>query len=386
MTNEEESGVSRLKLPIGVQGSADGNANVGGDESEPVPKEYTSHDLTLDVACQLVAVNRSGLSEGDALKHLVKELEPRRVILVHGNDFETDHLEHHLASALSSSATAVKGGISSSTNRLRTKYLALVEDGKEKKKKNGETGGEIDGGAPPAKKLKQQVKSPSASVVAAPTEGETVDVTSATNVHKLTLDGSVVEKLIWNDVRGSSISFLAGSVMVPEDASAEGSSDAILVETELTKTYSHPASDTANADSTADGGGESVELPASAAMPSTTNNDAAGGEGVDAMDLPLISPEGGHEFMVAPTPQPIVFVGTIMLSKLKETMKRAGIQADLIEGILCVENSATGAVVLVKKVGTQNLVIEGALCEEYFAVRNVLYNELVILSPGSKST
>jgi cleavage and polyadenylation specificity factor subunit 2 len=95
------------------------------------------------------------------------------------------------------------------------------------------------------------------------------------------------------------------------------------------------------------------------------------------MDAPLIPVDACKEFLLEPVSRPTVYIGTIMLSRLKDAMAKAGIRAELAGGILCVENHDTGAVVLVKKTASQSVVLEGALCEEYYAVRDVLVSQLV---------
>jgi hypothetical protein len=107
------------------------------------------------------------------------------------------------------------------------------------------------------------------------------------------------------------------------------------------------------------------------------NTDKTGGDQGDGMDAPLIPVDACKEFLLEPVSRPTVYIGTIMLSRLKDAMAKAGIRAELAGGILCVENHDTGAVVLVKKTASQSVVLEGALCEEYYAVRDVLVSQLV---------
>lgn len=385
----------------GSVGAASGMQDV-----EEIPLEYISRKLDLQVACRVIAVDRSGLSEGDALKHLVKELEPRRVILVNGTDEETDHLENYLTSALSASMQSQQSGrgVVSSAERLRAKFRTLndqtkmgvgilseaaptvpevaatdsvqaidgsdVKDKNNKRKKVG-NGTPRDGATPLA-------------VIVAPRAGEEVDVTSHTSVQNLQLGKDVADRLQWNRLGLSSIAYLEGAIVIPDGGT---SSDAVVVDANSFQNGNdlprkvvkdeHLGSHDFVDDIAASTGQSNNDEKA------VVTGDSVGGVGVDAMDLSVIPADACKELLSSPTPHPTVFVGTIMLNRLKDAMARAGIRAELVEGILCVQNHETGAVVLIKKVGVQNLVIEGALSEEYYAVRDVLYKELVVVSAGA---
>lgn len=73
-----------------------------------------------------------------------------------------------------------------------------------------------------------------------------------------------------------------------------------------------------------------------------------------------------------------VFIGSIMLNRLRDSLEKEGLRAEFAGGVLCIENGDTGAVILVKKIGPQNIVLDGAFSEEYFIVREVLYRELIV--------
>ncbi len=73
-----------------------------------------------------------------------------------------------------------------------------------------------------------------------------------------------------------------------------------------------------------------------------------------------------------------VFIGSIMLNRLRDSLEKEGLRAEFAGGVLCIENGDTGAVILVKKIGPQNIVLDGAFSEEYLVVRDVLYRELTV--------
>lgn len=370
---------------------------------EDIPLEYTSRKLDLQVACRVVAVDRSGLSEGDALKHLVKELEPRRVILVNGTDEETDHLEHYLSSALSASLQSQLGssGTVSSSERLRAKFRSL-NDQKKLAVGRVSSAGPFPGDTPlnesglAVRKAHMNVErgkrrktedgvscdlvAPLA-VIVAPSAGEDVDITSHTSVQNLQLGKDVVDNLQWNRLGLSSIAYLEGALVLPGEGCT---GDAVVVGTRSSQNGNDLTSDGMKDEELASRG-FAVEGAAPAGESGSdekvVTGDSVGGV-FDAMDASVIPADACKDLLTLPTAHPTVFVGTIMLSRLKDVMARAGIRAELAEGILCVQNRETGAVVLIKKVGVQNLVIEGALSEEYYAVRDVLYKELVVVSAG----
>lgn len=370
-------------------------------ETEDIPIEYTVEERKVDVRCSLVAVDRSGLSEGDALKHLVKELEPRRVILVNGTQEETEHLRDHLANTLFAKrndepSSSLNG--SGSKGKLRRKYTALDPESHGPRQSSGaktvaeQVVDEVIGAAMGV------VKAPSVDGVVCPKAGETVDVTSDTSVQSLLLDKEVASKIRWNHMGTSSIGYLDGSIAV-NASPADGSDDAGSEEPDhagdepaVQRAVIVPVESALCVESGDAGDGVQAKSTRSAASPDETHasqkgetqtmDDTAGGVGVDAMDTALIPSDACAEFIEPPVSHPTIFVGTVMLGRLKNAMSKAGVRAELADGVLCVQNHETGAVVLVKKGGSRNdtVVIEGALSEEYYIVRDIIYNELVVVS------
>ncbi|KAA8499184.1 Cleavage and polyadenylation specificity factor subunit 2 [Porphyridium purpureum] len=76
---------------------------------------------------------------------------------------------------------------------------------------------------------------------------------------------------------------------------------------------------------------------------------------------------------------PTIFLGDLKMPLLKESLMNEGIHSSFAGGCLCIENAQTGAVVVVKKVGSGEVTINGAFCEEYFAVRDILYQQFTTL-------
>lgn len=257
---------------------------------EEIPTEYVEEQVNLTVTCHIAIVDCAGLSDGDSMKRLVKEVEPRHVTLIGGSEEETAHFEQYLLSNLFVPSTSVDTKVKSDAVSNTT--------------------------VP--------------SVVVIPKEMETLDITSNTTVFNFMLEDTLVEGLQWNKVNLSNVAFV--DAMVTEHLDEEGRQ--IL--------------------------GQSAVLPDEP----RDEMQVDGGGAITSKNAVL-----GH---------PTVFVGTIMLNRLKDKLIDAHLKAEFAGGALCVENPDTGVVVLLKKVGAQHITVEGALSEEYFAVKDILYEELVI--------
>lgn len=257
---------------------------------EDIPTKYVQEVLNFIVKCQVYHADNSGLSDGDSLKRLVKEVEPRHVTLVAGTKEETLHLKQYLLSNLYSAK-----------NKLPLKGSRNPAD--------------VD------------------SIVVSPLQMETVDITSHSSVLDVKLQDSLVAGLTWSQVGLAGIAFIDAAIH--DDIVEKGK---LILGSRI--------------DSKVD---DDMEIDNSQPFP----------------DVPIVMANlsSGH---------PTVFVGTIMLNRLKDVLTKTGMKAEFAGGALCIENADTGAVVLLKKVGAQHVVIEGALSEEYLTVRDLLYDELVI--------
>ena len=152
-------------------GADDDDNDEEDNELEQIPTKYVENDVEIMVNCQLFIVDCAGLADGDSLKRIVKEVEPRHVTIVAGNEDETGNFKEYILSNLRLSGT---------TAFKHDNNVAALEE----KKKS----------------------------IAAPKEMETVDITSHTSVFEFTLLESLVKQLQWNEVGNSSLAFLDGAV------------------------------------------------------------------------------------------------------------------------------------------------------------------------------
>lgn len=366
--------------------------STGSDESgheEDIPYAYVMRELSLTIACSMIYVDRSGLSEGDALKHVIKEVEPHKVILINGTRNEIEHLRVHLSQALSgifSGSDMAKP--ENKTSRVSTRYeqaLASLQHSAEKTEAilpSSQVKGEPQA-VPDPEFPQDAAASRRSSVVLCPADGETIDVTSVTSTQYLTLEETLLQNLHWNDVGNSSVAYLKGAldsvtndasqlrlktarrsaVSTAENASNNGNPQAMEVDSAVLDVRQEAPVGSPHGDNTF-----------------ASNRDTAGGDRGDAMDTRIIDLCTDDDVHYADSSLSTVFIGSVKLSNLKDAVVKAGISAELAEGVLCVENAETGAVVLVKKLGPQHIVLEGALCEEYYKVRDILYDRLVLVS------
>lgn len=265
---------------------------------ENIPSKYVEEQLKVLLSCQLCHIDNSGLSDGDSLKRLVKEVEPRHVTLIAGSTADTAHLRRYLESNLL--------GVSGNQSR------------------QGDESAEVP-----------------ASVVA-PQEMEMVDITSHSSVLEFHLQDDLVSELGWRHVGDAGIAFIDAVINKSESAKNVPT----LGKPEL---YVHTVDELDVHDKM------EIDSELSSLSVSTVKHDSES--------------SFGH---------PTVYVGTVMLNRMKDVVIEAGMKAEFAGGALCVENPDTGVVVLLKKVGTQNIVLEGALSEEYLSIRDLLYEELVI--------
>lgn len=123
----------------------------GEQEEEVIPMKHVSEHIKLTVQCEIVVADCSGISDGDSLRHLVKEVEPRHVTIVAGTKAETTTLGHNLKKALSAT-----------------------------------------------------------SVIATPNTKETVDMVTDVSVYNVSLDDTLVKTVQWENVGLARIGFVDG--------------------------------------------------------------------------------------------------------------------------------------------------------------------------------
>ena len=263
---------------------------------ENIPSKYIEEDVELDVRCQLIIIDHSGLSDGDSIKRIIKQIEPRHVTLIAGSKEDTGHLAQYLQSTLF--VTSLKPS--------------------------------------PVKVEATSAKQEQQAFVMSPSEMEKIDITSHTTEYEFTLHDSVINNTHWNEVKLSKLAF--ADVIVTGDKDENGM--------QILKSIQE----------------------------STENKEGM----MDIDRKPDSSRTFEDDVLLDSQGHSTVFVGTIMLKELKDKIGQAGLKAEFAEGALCVENTDTGAVVLLKKDGAQHIVMEGSFSEEYFVVKDLLYNELVI--------
>lgn len=287
----EDPGEGAPVRNTGTGGAGPEDPGEDGSAKEDIPKKYIEEELTVSVECHICYVENSGLSDGDSIKRLIKEVEPRHATLVGGTREETVHLRQYLQGNL---------------------YSAISKVGM-KRKEGSETEAQ--------------------EVVSSPAVMEAVDITSHSSALEFQLQDQLVSNLEWNRVGLAGIAFVDGIISHGE------------VSNKLVLTKENKEND------------QSVDW-----MEVDSSNDA---------DTNISQGMGsfGH---------PTVYIGTIRLNRLKDIMVKAGMKAEIAGGALCVENTETGVVVLLRKVGAQQIIIEGSLSEEYFHVQDLLYEEFVI--------
>lgn len=234
-----------------------------GVETEEIPTKYVSDSVSLKVACRLMFVDFAGLTDGESLKRLVKQMEPRRVVIVKGKKEETEELQRFVVESVFSSGLLQGGG------------------------ENGD----------PADPLQD---------VVCPAVRQVVDITTNTPVQDVVLRDTLVDGLDWVGINNSAVAHM----------------DAVL-----------------------------------------HKDEESGGYALD------VGTGKGHGTL---------FIGTIMLNRLREALGKEGMSTEFAGGVLCIENTESGSVVLVKKMGPQNIVIDGAFSEEYLRVRDIVYRELIV--------
>lgn len=250
-------------------------------EDEVVPTKYVTEEKEVEVVCELVIIDWSGLSDGDSLKRMLKEVEARYVTVTSGTEEETLNLADYVRKMMGITRTTENG-------------------------------------------------------VSTPKNSESIEIRSEMSVYQVSLDDRLVETVEWEPVGMARMGFVNGKVLDAVD--------------------------------------ENGFVVASLANEKGPGDVGAGAEADTEAEIEMEvedCPNGlsGHG---------TYFVGTMMVNKLKEKIEQKGLKVEFAGGALCVENSKTGAIVLVKKVAGQHVILEGSLCEEYLTVRDVLYNELVI--------
>eukprot|EP00177_Eucheuma_denticulatum_P006749 GFKZ01012268.1.p1 GENE.GFKZ01012268.1~~GFKZ01012268.1.p1 ORF type:complete len:828 (-),score=134.98 GFKZ01012268.1:100-2583(-) len=166
----EDPGEGAPVRNTGTGGTGPEEPGEEGDTKEDIPTKYVEEELTVLVACHVIYVDNSGLSDGDSIKRLIKEVEPRHATLVGGTREETVHLRQYLQGNL---------------------YSAISKAGMKGKEDNG-----------------TEVQ----EVVCSPAVMEEVDITSHSSVLEFQLQEQLVGSLEWNRVGLAGIAFMDGII------------------------------------------------------------------------------------------------------------------------------------------------------------------------------
>lgn len=127
-------------------------------EDEVVPTKYVTDEKEIEVECELAIVDCSGLSDGDSLKRMLKEVEARYVTVTGGTEEETLNLAEYVRKMM---------GITRTT----------------------ETG------------------------VSTPKVSESIEIRSEMSVYQISLDDRLVETVEWEPVGMARMGFVNGKVM-----------------------------------------------------------------------------------------------------------------------------------------------------------------------------
>ncbi|KAJ3220872.1 cleavage and polyadenylation specificity factor subunit 2 [Clydaea vesicula] len=61
-----------------------------------VPSKYTKLDISIKLVCKLIYIDFEGLTDGVSIRNILPQVNPRKLILIHGNAQSTTSLKEHL--------------------------------------------------------------------------------------------------------------------------------------------------------------------------------------------------------------------------------------------------------------------------------------------------
>eukprot|EP01124_Arcella_intermedia_P005522 TRINITY_DN13267_c0_g1_i1.p1 TRINITY_DN13267_c0_g1~~TRINITY_DN13267_c0_g1_i1.p1 ORF type:complete len:752 (-),score=213.87 TRINITY_DN13267_c0_g1_i1:29-1996(-) len=234
------------------------------DVVEETPTKSIRQKCELAINCAIQYIDFEGRSDGRSIKKILNHVQPRKLILIHGSPEATEHLVKYCSSSFSTPG-----------NNTGSKR------------------------------------------VVAPRQGESVDVTEATNLYRLNLKSTFLESLDFKPVGSkSSVAYVEGIIMVPPQEQDE------------------------------DGQWHQPE-PYLDVLPHTQFS-----EGHDA-----------------------VFVGDVKLLGFRQKLQEVGFKTEMKGGVLVVN----GTVALRRAEGNASINIEGSISEDYYKIRDLLYNQFQIL-------
>ncbi|KAI9013228.1 beta-lactamase-like protein [Gaertneriomyces semiglobifer] len=149
-------------------------------EEDKVPSKYTEYPGELKIRCKVMYIDFEGRTDGMSIKNILAQVQPRKLIFIHGSEDSTNHLLDHC---------------------LNTEALT--------------------------------------SEVFAPQIGETVNVSAATNIYQLKLTDSLVSSLRMAAINDYTLSYIHGLIHVPP-ASVTTSTAAIIPTLDLLPPQQQP--------------------------------------------------------------------------------------------------------------------------------------------------
>lgn len=123
-----------------------------------IPSKFVSEDREVHVRCRVTYIDFEGLTDGRSIKNILPQIQPRKLILVRGNDETTDAMKQYCVSAVN-----------------------FTKD------------------------------------VLAPLVNETVNVSMAKNIYQLRLTDTLVSSLKMSKVNDYELAFVDGIIRLPQD-------------------------------------------------------------------------------------------------------------------------------------------------------------------------
>ncbi|KAK3819700.1 MAG: beta-lactamase-like protein [Benniella sp.] len=310
---------------------ADGNdARTDQDMIHPedsLPSKYVSSEEEVVIRCKVRYVDMEGRADESAMKTILQAIGPRKLILVHGTEEQTD--------------------------TLCQTYLELSD-------------------------MTREIYTPSI--------GEILNVSEVTNMYKINLTDALLSSLMFSTLGEIDLAYLVGQVQIPSGSTApvlgiptvqgEGGNKKLL-------TSGGPVGGDATTGATA-GPATTLSSDQPPALPPLQQQQDANGIVVvsNTAQQQALQPQAQQAQqqrleMLARKHQP-VFVGDIKLTEFKNrVLKQAGIEAEFLgDGVL-----VCNGVVAIRKVDqTGQILLEGSpMSQDYYLVRQLLYKQFALL-------
>mgnify|MGYP001069221925 FL=1 len=271
---------------------------LGEEEEYEVPTKPVMTQISMSLACSIHRIPFDGLSDESSVKNILAQLRPRKLVLIHGTSEEIASLREHCV------------------DRGTFERVDMPED------------------------------------------GQSVDISMGSNIHRVVVEQSVMEHVEFTRVGEYDVAYLEGMCVPPTPEMV----------------CSRPEEDV-----TSQLLGVSGKRPAAAADGEMeVDSSGVGEQAVDQkswQQAPLRKRPKIDYFITRVDPSMAghteVYIGSFRLHKLKEALEEAGWKTLMTEsekGIL-----KCGQVKICKS-APMHILIKGNLSPEYFAVRRVLYD------------